>query len=39
MKERDIIAMGIAGNHDFIIADEPTKGLDLIVKHSIVKLL
>lgn len=39
MKERAIIAMGIAGNPDFIIADEPTKGLDLIVKHSIVKLL
>lgn len=39
MKERVIIAMGIASNPNFIIADEPTKGLDMIVKQSIVELL
>ncbi len=39
MKERVIIAMGIVGNPNFLIADEPTKGLDAIVKHSIIKLL
>jgi peptide/nickel transport system ATP-binding protein len=39
MKERAVIAMGIASEPRFIIADEPTKGLDLTVKRNIVKLL
>lgn len=39
MKERAIIAMGIASEPRFIIADEPTKGLDVTVKRNIVKLL
>ena len=39
MKERAIIAMGIASEPEFIIADEPTKGLDVTVKRNIVKIL
>lgn len=39
MKERAAIAMGIASEPCLIIADEPTKGLDVTVKRSIVKLL
>jgi len=39
MKERAVIAMGIASEPYFIIADEPTKGLDITVKRNIVKLL
>jgi peptide/nickel transport system ATP-binding protein len=39
MKERAVIAMGIASEPRFIIADEPTKGLDVTVKRNIVKLL
>lgn len=39
MKERAVIAMGIASEPHFIIADEPTKGLDVTVKRNIVKLL
>jgi oligopeptide/dipeptide ABC transporter, ATP-binding protein, C-terminal domain len=39
MKERAVIAMGIASEPRFIIADEPTKGLDVTVKGNIVKLL
>ncbi|AYK13916.1 MAG: ABC transporter ATP-binding protein [Methanosarcina flavescens] len=39
MKERAVIAMGIASEPRFIIADEPTKGLDITVKRKIVKLL
>ena len=39
MKERALIAMGLANEPEFIIADEPTKGLDVTVKKSIVKLL
>lgn len=38
MKERAVIAMGIASEPRFIIADEPTKGLDITVKRKIVKL-
>ena len=36
MKERALIAMGLANEPEFIIADEPTKGLDVTVKKSIV---
>lgn len=39
MKERAVIAMGIASEPTLIIADEPTKGLDVTVKRKIVKLL
>ncbi|MBC7086588.1 MAG: ABC transporter ATP-binding protein [Methanomethylovorans sp.] len=39
MKERALIAMGLANEPQFIIADEPTKGLDIAVKKEIVKLL
>lgn len=39
MKERAIIAMGLASEPHLIIADEPTKGLDVTVKRRIVKLL
>lgn len=39
MKERALIAMGLANSPEFIIADEPTKGLDVTVKKKIVKLL
>ena len=39
MKERAMIAMGLACNPAVIIADEPTKGLDVTVKKQIVKLM
>lgn len=39
MKERALIAMGLANGPEFLIADEPTKGLDVTVKKKIVKLL
>jgi len=39
MKERAIIAMGIAGNPDFMVVDEPTKGLDTLVKYKVVRLM
>ncbi len=39
MKERAMIAMGLACNPSLIIADEPTKGLDVTIKMQIVKLL
>nr|WP_245250006.1 ABC transporter ATP-binding protein [Methanolobus bombayensis] len=39
MKERALIAMSLANESEFIIADEPTKGLDVTVKKNIVKLL
>jgi peptide/nickel transport system ATP-binding protein len=39
MKERALIAMSLANEPEFIIADEPTKGLDVTVKKNIVKLL
>jgi peptide/nickel transport system ATP-binding protein len=39
MKERAVIAMGLASEPTLIIADEPTKGLDVTVKRKIVKLL
>jgi peptide/nickel transport system ATP-binding protein len=39
MKERVMIAMGLACDPSFIIADEPTKGLDANTKRQIVELL
>lgn len=39
MKERALIAMSLANEPEFIIADEPTKGLDATVKKNILKLL
>lgn len=39
MKERAVIAMGIVQEPEFLIADEPTKGLDTLVKYQIVQLL
>ena len=39
MKERVMIAMGLASKPSFIIADEPTKGLDAGTKTEIVRLI
>lgn len=39
MKERAMIAMGLACDPSLIIADEPTKGLDTTIKTQIVKLM
>jgi len=39
MKERVMIAMGLASHPSFIIADEPTKGLDAVTKGEIVRLI
>jgi len=39
MKERVMIAMGLAGQPSFVIADEPTKGLDAGTKSEIVRLI
>ncbi len=39
MKQRVMIAMGLACNPFLIIADEPTKGLDVTVKVQIVDLM
>ena len=39
MKERAIIAMSLASDPSLIIADEPTKGLDVTVKREVLKLL
>lgn len=39
MKERVMIAMGLASQPSFIIADEPTKGLDESTKAEIVRLM
>ncbi|WP_245618754.1 oligopeptide/dipeptide ABC transporter ATP-binding protein [Methanogenium cariaci] len=39
MNERVMIAMALAGNPSFLIADEPTTGLDTPVKNRIVSLL
>ncbi len=39
MKERVMIAMGLASQPSFVIADEPTKGLDTRTKMEIVKLI
>jgi len=39
MNERVMIAMALAGNPSFLIADEPTTGLDTTVKNRIISLL
>ncbi len=39
MKERVMIAMGLASRPSFVIADEPTKGLDARTKAEIIKLI
>lgn len=39
MKERAMIAMALASDPSLIIADEPTKGLDVTVKRVIMRLL
>ncbi|MFZ2472855.1 MAG: ABC transporter ATP-binding protein [Methanothrix sp.] len=39
MKERIMIAMGLASQPSFVIADEPTKGLDARTKAEIVRLI
>lgn len=39
MKQRVLVAMGIACNPSLIIADEPTKGLDAIVRTHVVEFL
>lgn len=39
MKERVMIAMGLASQPSFVIADEPTKGLDESTKAEIVRLM
>ncbi len=39
MKERAMIAMALACDPSLIIADEPTKGLDVTIKMQVVKLL
>jgi ABC-type glutathione transport system ATPase component/ABC-type dipeptide/oligopeptide/nickel transport system permease subunit len=39
MKQRVVIAMALANNPGFIIADEPTTGLDVLIQEEIVKLL
>jgi peptide/nickel transport system ATP-binding protein len=39
MKERAMIAMGLACDPSLIIADEPTRGLDVTIKMQIIKLM
>ncbi|MFZ5648911.1 MAG: ABC transporter ATP-binding protein [Bacillota bacterium] len=39
MRQRAIIAIGLACQPSFLIADEPTKGLDLTVQTQIVELI
>ncbi|MDD5142783.1 ABC transporter ATP-binding protein [Methanoregula sp.] len=39
MRERILVAMALACNPDIIIADEPTTGLDALVKVQILRLL
>jgi peptide/nickel transport system ATP-binding protein len=39
MKQRILAAMGAAGSPSLLIADEPTKGLDALVRYQMVELL
>ncbi|NIP67013.1 ATP-binding cassette domain-containing protein [Candidatus Bathyarchaeota archaeon] len=39
MKQRTIIAMALACNPDFIIADEPTTALDVIIEAQVLKVM
>lgn len=39
MRQRVMIAMGLACNPDMIIADEPTTALDVIVAYQVMKLI
>ncbi len=39
MKERAMIAMALASDPSLIIADEPTKGLDVTIRRRVVKLI
>ena len=38
MKQRVLVAMGISANPDLIIADEPTKGLDVSKRKQVIEL-
>lgn len=39
MRQRAVIAMGLANDPELVIADEPTSGLDVVVQAEIVSLL
>jgi peptide/nickel transport system ATP-binding protein len=39
MRQRVMVAMGLACNPDVIIADEPTTALDVIVAHQVMELI
>lgn len=39
MKQRVLVAIGIAGDSSLLIADEPTKGLDAIIRMQVIEVL